>query len=223
MNHYSWWKTTFIFGAIVLLSLYAVPNLYNEDPVVQVAHESGATKAETADQIDRLLGKADIPYLHIEPHRDPTRGLLVRFQHSDDQRRARELLDQELGKDYVVALNTAIAMPEWLHEINAKPINLGLDLKGGVYFLLAVDTDSIHKRELENYQVTLRTDLREATMPYRKISVFDRKLIIEMDNAEDRAAVSGFIDERFPGAFVPNTYPNTPNTCLLYTSDAADE
>lgn len=204
MNHYPLWKNVLIFGAIFVLAFYALPNLYGEDPVVQVSHESGTTPPQLHEQISKLLDDGGVPYRHIEINRKLGQGLLVRFQHASEQLQARDLLDQQLSRDYIVALNTATAMPEWLHQIRATPINLGLDLKGGVYFLLAVDREAIYQRELDNYRNTIRTDLRATQIAYQQVSVFNKKLIIEIDNPQDRAAVRNFIMRQFPNVFTLN-------------------
>lgn len=199
MNHYPAWKNVLIFGTIFVLAFYALPNVYGEHPVVQISHESGTMKSLPDKEIRDMLDNAGISYSDLKLSRNPGQGLFVVFERFADQLKARELIDQRLSNDYIVALNTITAMPDWLHRFRAKPINLGLDLKGGVYFLLAVDTDAIYKRGMEGYRDTLRADLRTARIAYKRISVAGRKLIVEIDNPEDRASVRNFIERQFSG------------------------
>lgn len=203
MNHYVWWKNVSIFAAVFVLAFYALPNVYDEVPVVQVSHESGSVDPQLLEQIKGILAEAGIPYLDIELSEDSNLGLFIHFKRLSEQLQARELIDRRLSADHVVALNALTAMPEWLRAMNAKPINLGLDLKGGVYFLLAVDTEAIRKRAIENYRDTLRVDFQEAQVAYQQISVFDERLVIELNDPQERSAARSFIDAQFPGVFAP--------------------
>lgn len=158
MNKYPLWKYVLVVVVAIIAVIYALPNLYGEDPAVQISAPA-----------NRLLSVADLQTINatlshagLEPIAEQAeqKTLLIRFHNEDQQSKAKELLEASLGKDYIVALNLASATPDWLSAINAEPMKLGLDLRGGIHFLLQVDVDSIiaHREqgELRDVGQTLR-------------------------------------------------------------------
>ena len=160
LNKYPMWKNIMI-AVIMLFSLiYALPNVFGEDPALQISGErSTVVDAALQAKVVGALDTAKIPYF------DPKiegQNLQLRLTNLDDQVKAQELLKKLLGENYVVALNLAPATPAWLAALGAQPMRLGLDLCGGVYFLMEVDMSSaIEKRETQ-YVDDFKTDLREA-------------------------------------------------------------
>ncbi|THF69111.1 MAG: protein translocase subunit SecD, partial [Methylophaga nitratireducenticrescens] len=142
MNRYPLWKNLLVVAVIVIAIIYAMPNLFGDDPAVQVsASRQNTVDLQLANEIESTLKQAEIPYkgVVLEENR-----LLIRFSEANDQLKARELIQQSLSADdYIVALNLAPNTPPLLRSLGAKPMNLGLDLRGGVHFLMEVDMDTV--------------------------------------------------------------------------------
>lgn len=153
--------------ALVIGLLYALPNLYGEDPAVQITGARGVAASEsTLVQVRDVLEKQHIPSKSIALENS---AILARFTDTDIQLRAREALVDTLGDKYVVALNLAPATPKWMEMIGAEPMKLGLDLRGGVHFLMQVDMDTALSKLQEQTMDTLRSDLREKGIAYSTI------------------------------------------------------
>ena len=137
---YPAWKYVLIVVVLIISTLYALPSLYPDEPAVQI---SGAKAGTQIDQ--SIVQKAEqiLKTAHIPSHDNTfsANAALLRLSSSEDQLKAQDVLRRDLGENYVVALNLAPTTPEWLQKIGAKPMKLGLDLRGGVHFLLEVDMD----------------------------------------------------------------------------------
>ncbi|KJG39172.1 preprotein translocase subunit SecD [Photobacterium angustum] len=154
--------------ALIIGLLYALPNVYGEDPAIQITGARGASVNMSAlDTVTEDLKKNKIPYKSAVFEKG---SVLVRFNDTDTQISARDILNSELGDDYVVALNLAASTPSWLESIGASPMKLGLDLRGGVHFLMEVDMDAAMDKLLGQQEETFRTELREEKIRYRAIS-----------------------------------------------------
>ncbi|AKP34538.1 preprotein translocase subunit SecD [Yersinia aleksiciae] len=151
--------------------LYALPNLYGEDPAVQITGARGIAASETTlVQVRDVLEKDNIASKSIALENG---AILARFKDPDVQLRAREALVAAMGDKYVIALNLAPATPSWLAKLGAEPMKLGLDLRGGVHFLMEVDMDTALGKLQEQTMDTLRTDLREKNIPYATVRKLD--------------------------------------------------
>ncbi|MGB1907148.1 MAG: protein translocase subunit SecD, partial [Spongiibacter sp.] len=162
LNKYPLWKNLLIMAVLGIGLLYASPNLYRPDPAVQISGDSSGMEI-TAVQMNKLSAALDaqgIEHFGAEPGEDGRSGL-VRLTHSDDQLRAQKVIQRALGDGYVVALNLASNTPKWLSDLGAEAMKLGLDLSGGVHFLLEVDTDSAIATRLEHYTTGIKKALRE--------------------------------------------------------------
>ncbi|MCY4421133.1 MAG: protein translocase subunit SecD [Gammaproteobacteria bacterium] len=166
LNQYPLWKHLLILGVIVFVGLYSLPNLYPSMPAIQVSHESGELDTATSPTLRQALRDEGIP-VQSEDHAD--NRLLLRFADTEQQLQAFETGKQALDGRHVVALNLASSMPGWLRSIGASPMNLGLDLRGGVHFLLQVDMKAAGEKAINNYAASIRTNLREAKL--RRFSV----------------------------------------------------
>ncbi|MDP3704888.1 MAG: protein translocase subunit SecD [Legionellaceae bacterium] len=165
-NKYPLWKNISLFFIVLVGLLYAIPNLYSEDPVVQVSSAATIEPQVLKDQVSDLLKAATISYRSIQTHPD---GLEVRFNSTDTQLLARDVIKNGLGTNYTVALNLVPSTPAWLMALHAEPMKQGLDLRGGVHFLLEVDIDSVVNRRYEGLMKNIGQDLREAGMRYSGI------------------------------------------------------
>ncbi|HHO69210.1 MAG TPA: protein translocase subunit SecD, partial [Gammaproteobacteria bacterium] len=174
---------------------YALPNLYGEDPAVQVSPARGA---KIDDSIEGLV-QTRLADASLQPKRIERgdNNLLVRFDSTDDQLRAADVLREALGDDYVVALNLAPSTPAWLQAINALPMYLGLDLRGGVHFLMEVDMDAAIAKALERYSSDLRTVLRKGKVRYVSIRPSSDRIVVKFRSAADRERGAELIHEEY--------------------------
>jgi len=161
MNRYSKWQHLLLLSLIMLGFLYAAPNLYGEDPAVQVTAKNQAhVTQQTLKKVKTALHAHHLNYFSAVKEKD--NNLLMRFANTDVQLKAQDVVQQALGKDYMVALNLAPKTPGWLRLLGAFPMKLGLDLRGGVHFLLDVDVNAlVHTREqgdMRDFGQTLRKD-----------------------------------------------------------------
>ncbi|CCG86388.1 protein translocase subunit SecD [Erwinia piriflorinigrans] len=190
LNRYPLWKYIMLIVVLLVGLLYALPNLYGEDPAVQVTGARGSAASEqTLVQIQSALKQDNISSKSVALENG---AILARFANTDVQLRAREAIMKVLGENYVVALNLAPATPTWLAMLSAEPMKLGLDLRGGVHFLMEVDMDTALGKLQDQNIDNLRSDLREKSIPYvnvRKTANYGLEIRFRDDKARD-AAVS---------------------------------
>jgi preprotein translocase subunit SecD len=160
LNKYPWWKNLIIILALTVGVIYALPNLYAPDPAIQISGDSSRDSLGQ-DQLQRAgsaLQEAGIDYFGATASDGRA---LIRLRDKDLQLRAKAIIQRSLGDDYVVALNLAPTTPAWLTAIGAQPMKLGLDLSGGVHFLLEVDTDTAVQKRLETFSADYKKELRK--------------------------------------------------------------
>ena len=169
MNRYPAWKYAIIIFALTVGVIYTIPNFFGESPAVQVspARATATVDTELLNRIEDGLAAANIT---IDAAYLDQSGVKVRFGDTDTQLRAKDVLQRELGDDYVVALNLLSNSPRWMAEINALPMYLGLDLRGGVHFLLQVDMDQALTKSADSYAQELRQLMRSEGVRYSRIS-----------------------------------------------------
>lgn len=175
LNQYSLTKYLIILAVLLIGLLYAAPNLYGEDPAVQVSAGRDALLDGFEDRVNTILADADLKPFAVEMTGNRYLG---RFNSLDKQAKAVDLLKEKLGDGYVVAPNLAPATPQWLRSINALPMYLGLDLRGGVHFLLQVDMNTALQQKLESIQDGVRQFLREKDLRYSGISINKDALLL---------------------------------------------
>jgi preprotein translocase subunit SecD len=198
MNRYPFWLNIVI--AIILLGgfLFALPNFFGESPAVQVSSAKATLKLDDAalKRAEEALKGANIAY--DEAFLEPT-GIKVRFKDTDTQLKAKEVLQKALGENYVVALNLLSNSPRWLSRIGAKPMYLGLDLRGGVHFLLQVDMKGAVTKYLDSTGASIRTTLRgEEDARSSGISREGTSLVIRFRDASARDKAQQLIERSFP-------------------------
>jgi len=161
------WKYFLILIVLAVSALYALPNIYQKDPAVQITANRGGQIDDALR--DRVLG--DLKQAGVEPLSVAKEGdsLIVRLPTLQAQTAANDALRDEMGEDYVVALNLASTVPEWLSDLGAKPMVLGLDLQGGVHFVLQVDQKAALDKRLDAYAEDVRTSLRDARIAYQSV------------------------------------------------------
>ncbi len=197
MNQYPWWKNAFI-GLVILAGiLYALPNVFGDNPAVDITGAHGApVAADARARIARLLRAHHLPYLKITR---VAHGLEARFAQSGVQLRARDLIAHVLGPRYRTALALAPAAPRWLGALGARPMYLGLDLRGGVHFLLKVDMHAaLHKTLVEDARA-LRRSLRHHRIRYREARLLaNGALRVKLRNAADLRRTRHLLATHFP-------------------------
>ena len=196
MNRYPLWKNLLVVAVILTAIIYAMPNLFGDDPAVQIsAGRLNSVDLQLVNEIESSLKQAEIPYkgVVLEENR-----LLIRFSEANEQLEARELIQQKLSsEDYIVALNLAPNTPAWLQSLGAEPMNLGLDLRGGVHFLMEVDMDAVLKQTLESYASDIRILLRDKTIRYTQVNVENGVLTFGFREAADLDAAIDAIDREY--------------------------
>ncbi|MFC4655594.1 protein translocase subunit SecD [Rheinheimera marina] len=188
LNQNSIWRYLLVIGVLVVSLLYALPNIYPNDPSLQInATRGGEVTQENVDQLTKALAAEGLTAKAAELEKGQ---LLVRFLSTEDQLKAREVAIAALGDNFVTALNLAPATPAWLDAIGAQPMKLGLDLRGGVHFLMEVDMKTAMEKNVNDLVAVYRTDLREAKVRYRAITadLANQRVVLSFRNAEDLAA-----------------------------------
>ena len=167
LNQTPFWKYIVVIFVVGLTALYAAPNLYGEDHAIQIsASKDAPVEQELAQLVEKTLLAENLEIKRIDLERGQ---MLVRLNDSDTQLKAQEIIDRKLNDDYVVAMNLAPDTPEWLQAFNAEPMKLGLDLRGGVHFLMEVDMNSATTKAYEDVAGDFRLRLREEDIRYRTV------------------------------------------------------
>jgi preprotein translocase subunit SecD len=175
-------------------ALYATPNLYGEDPAVQISGLRGIeTNAATLDVVKSHLDEKKISYLSLVMENDQ---ILARFNDTEQQLRARDLLDDNIGDEYSVALNLTPATPAWLASVGGTPMKLGLDLSGGVSFLMEVNMQEAIVKVQKSLVDDFRTGLRGEKIRYRSVKEVNDAISIQFRNAEDLASAESYLEKQ---------------------------
>jgi preprotein translocase subunit SecD len=193
---YPVWKYILIVLVLCVSAIYSLPNLYPDEPAIQISGANAGIKADQAvlQQAESALKQAGLAYHGSEVQ---AKGALLRVQNSDSQLKAQAAIKRALGDSYVVALNLAPTTPVWLSSLGASPMKLGLDLRGGVHFLLEVDMSKILEQRQETYTTDIKSKLREAKIAYRTVSDVTNGLTIKFEKDEDRAAAKDLLSADF--------------------------
>ncbi|CAM3541529.1 preprotein translocase subunit SecD [Vibrio aerogenes CECT 7868] len=185
LNRYPLWKYLMVVFIIAISALYALPNIYGEDPAVQVTGARGASvELSMLDTVTNALDKAHLSYKSAVLEKG---SILVRFKDTDTQISARDIISGALGKNVIVALNLAASTPNWLESIGGSPMKLGLDLRGGVHFLMEVDMNAAMEKLLSQEEDAFRTELREAKIRYRSIKTAENQSVNIILRNEEQA------------------------------------
>jgi len=184
MNRYPAWKYILLTVVVAFGIIYALPNLFGDDPAVQVSSSRGF-ELDPALQgvVEEVVDAEEIQVRSTEFTPD---RLMLRVNGSEEQLALADALREQLGDAYVVALNLAPATPGWLRALNASPMVLGLDLQGGVHFLMEVDMDTAGAQRLEDFVGSIRNLLRDERIRYRSVRAERGQVIVELRTAEDR-------------------------------------
>ncbi len=206
MNRYPLWVYVTVAVAVLLGALYTLPNFFGELPAVQVSSARVTLKVDTATlgRVEQALKAAGVPFSGITLD---AVGVKVRLPDTDTQLRAKDLISQALNPkpddpDYTVALNLISASPRWLAAINALPMYLGLDLRGGVHFLLQVDMKGALTKRLDSFGGDIRTTLRDKSLRHGGVSREGATLVVRFRDAETRDKARRAIADALPDLLV---------------------
>ncbi|HIF36367.1 MAG TPA: protein translocase subunit SecD, partial [Candidatus Thioglobus sp.] len=183
MNHYAPWKNTLVVFFLFITSLYALPNIYGSDLAIQITGTGDYVVEENdLEGIHNSLVENAIDFKSVELINS---NILIRFNDSKSQLSSKALLKDTLSRNYVVALNLAPSVPQWLSGLGGKAMSLGLDLRGGVHFLLEVDMEAVVSTSIDRYYNELRTLLRKDKL-YKKIRKEDNLLVASFKTEEQK-------------------------------------
>lgn len=183
-----------VIAVVAVCALYASPNLYGEDHAVQIsAGRDAVVDAQLLDRVNAELTSAGVEIKRVAMENNQ---ILVRFKDDTSQRIARDRLERSLGDDYYVAMNLAPDTPKWLESIGGNPMKLGLDLRGGVHFLMEVDMKAAISKSYEDIEGSFRTALREEGIRYRKVTKLDDGVEIKFRDQETLDKAEFFLKNR---------------------------
>ena len=217
LNRYPLWKNLMVIFLVAIGVLYALPNLYGEDPAVQIS----GTRGQEADsgvlsEVQTVLKDNHLTTKSVVLENG---SILVRFDNTDVQLLAKDKITEKLGTNYSVALNLAPATPKWLSSIGGNPMKWGLDLRGGVRFLMEVDMNSALSKRQEQLQDSLRTELRKEKYQYSAIkSAENFSTIVTLANPDQLSDVQRYLRKQHPTLDIRAI---SDNTLSLALSDAA--
>lgn len=196
MNNYSIWRYVLILVLIVLGLLYAAPNLYGTDPAIQVSPKGTASLQGVKQQAQQVLQQHQITPVAVAQENG---NLLIRFTNTTTQLKAQDLLQAVLGKQYTVAANLAANTPKWLQSLGAYPMRLGLDLQGGIHFLLSVDVNSMVKQRQQGDMHSMVSALRDKDIHYSQVDNQSKAgIVFGFKSGSDADNAISVLSSRFP-------------------------
>ena len=217
MKRYGLWKYILILLILSFGAVYSLPNLYAPDPAVQVSYNSSSQSADIylEERIESALNSESLVY-SIDLNED---NVLIRLRSYEDQVKAQDLLQKNLGPDVIIALNLAPNTPEWLSNIGAEPMKLGLDLRGGVHFTMEVDTEAAIKNRQNGTLQDIRRRLREEKIRYTNAFVEeDLSINLTFNNEANKENANSFISDNYP-QFLGSPTSNSSTSIKLVLAD----
>ena len=194
-NHFPLWKNLLILIVFGVGLIYSLPNLYGDDPSVQVSStQTASISQEQANNIDSEIKAVGAPVKAFE-FKDGR--VLARFNNTDDQLKVADLLREKMGSNYTVALNLAPTTPSWLRALGANAMYLGLDLRGGVHFLLEVDMDAAARQAEDRYTDDVRLALRSEKLRYQSVTKDGGFIKVVLKTADDKTTLLALLDKDF--------------------------
>ena len=220
LNKFPLWKNLLILTVVVFGLTYAAPNFYPADAAVQLSGQSGAMVIDETvlAKVEKSLEEGNIEYFGGVADGE---SALIRIKDKDMQLRAKEIIQAEMGNDYIVALNLAPTTPEWLSNLGGTPMKLGLDLSGGVHFLLEVDLDKALDVRLVGDLEDIKAALREERIRYRSFKLVGNQIVGQFRDADQASKAKNIVRNTFRD-LQPETGPNqNPLTVVFNLSEAA--
>ena len=221
LNKYPLWKYVLILAVLAIGFIYSAPNLYPDDSAIQISGASTALQVNQADldRVSKALADANIQVKGASLAENGKGGLL-RLASKDDQLPAKDVVRKALGDDYVVALNLAPTTPQWLRNVGASPMKLGLDLSGGVHFLLEVDMDKALDARMKVYEGEVKTLLRKERIRYRSLPQQDGGIQLGFSDNATREQARALIRKNFTDFDLTTTERNELQVLRLAMTQA---
>ncbi len=196
INHYPAWKNLLVIAVMVVGIFLALPNVFGEDPAVQISQKnSPAVSQQAISKVKRTLARHQLPYKSISTNDGHA---LVRFDNTNVQLKAVGAIKKALGDQYVAALNLAPSTPGWLQSAGLKPMSKGLDMRGGVYFLLQVDIPAAINQQMQHYRGEVRSLLRQKHIRYTEVARNGQKLAMTFRTPADRSQAQSVLSSQYP-------------------------
>ena len=214
--HYPAWKYILIAVVLFISGIYALPNLYPDEPAVQITGASAGTQL-TQDVLTQAEGLLTQAGLNHHNGRFENNSALLRLSNAEDQLKAQEVLRRDLGEQYVVALNLAQTTPEWLRNLGAAPMKLGLDLRGGVRFVLEVDMAKALEQRLATASQDVRRTLRGEQIPGQSLRITDNGMVLTFVNTDDRGRAQSVLQNQVGADFALRPFADTEGAALELT------
>lgn len=197
LNKYPLWKNLVILIALMIGFIYALPNVFPDDYAIQITGARSSTEVNERI-LERAVDALEAKGIAVKNSEIQERDALIRVNGSDDQVRARPVVQDALGRDYLVALNMAPSTPEWLKSLGAGPMKLGLDLRGGVHFLLEVDMETALEQRLEAMSSQIKRELRDERVRYRGGDLEgDNSIVLTFRNEDSRSEAFSLIRDQY--------------------------
>lgn len=221
LNRFPLWKYLLILVVLAVACIYSAPNLYPDDPAVQI---TGATTSLSVTEADLSKARAALETAGIEVKAasldEQGRGGLLRLNHQDDQLPAKDVIRRALGDAYVVALNLAPTTPDWLRNLGASPMKLGLDLSGGVHFLLEVDMDKAVETRLNVHEGEVKSLLRKERVRYRSLPTQGSAVQLGFADEVTLSAAQALIRKNFTDFDISSSERNGQQVLRLALTEA---
>lgn len=217
LNRFPLWKNLMVIFMVAIGALYALPNIYGEDPAVQISGVRGQQANEsTLSDVQKTLADSHIQAKSLLLENG---SILARFANTDDQLLAKDKIAEKLGNGYSTALNLAPSTPEWLRNIGGNPMKWGLDLRGGVRFLMEVDMNTALTKRQEQLQDSLRSELRKEKIHYSAIKNGSNfSTLLTLVNPEQMFSTQQFLRKQHAGLEIKEFSPNTISLALSETA-----
>ena len=192
MLRFQFWKIFLIFSVLSIGAIYSLPNIFPPDPAVQITFNSagGNFNEKVVKSIREVAKKSNLDFISMETD---SKSILFRTENYEDQVRLKDFFEENLDNNFVIALNLAPNTPNWLKNLNAFPMKLGLDLRGGVHFLLEADTDLLIEAKLESSLSNLKRIFREVSLKPRSLEIENKSIMVFLNNQADQE----LLDEAF--------------------------
>ena len=192
MLRFQFWKILLIFSVLSIGAVYSLPNIFPPDPAVQITFNSagGNFNEKIVNSIKEVAKKSNLNFISTETN---SKSILFRAENYEDQVRLKNFFEENLDNNFVIALNLAPNTPNWLKNLNAFPMKLGLDLRGGVHFLLEADTDLLIEAKLESSLSNLKRIFREISLKPRSLEIENKSILVSLNDQADQE----LLDEAF--------------------------
>jgi preprotein translocase subunit SecD len=197
LNKYPLWKNCLILFIIGLACIYASPVLFSEDPALQISGQNASVVPDdgTLRQVTQVLNEQGVNARSVQ---EDSGSILIRFEDINARDSLKKVLSESLGDNYIVALNMAQNTPQWLQDLGASPMKLGLDLRGGVHFLLEVDVSKVLDPYFKSYVSSFKTEFRKENIKYKKVEAQEQDIQLAFDDEDTRSRAVSLLSKNFP-------------------------